>query len=83
MVFSTIFGLETLSWQTRIAIALPDAIGEEPLVQRYSYYPCSASCAAASASETFTVASEHGKYYRIDERALYGITQFKKLDLRP
>lgn len=65
MVLSAILGLEVLCWEARIAVAFPDAIGEEPLLQ--GHLDCSSVTALASASETFTAASEHGRYCWTDD----------------
>ena len=72
MILSTILGLEVLCWQARIAVALPDAIGEETFLQRY--LDCLSFTllvlASASASKPFTAAFEHGRLYSTDEGAL-------------
>ena len=72
MILPTILGLEVLCWQARIAVALPDAIGEETFFQRY--LDCLSFTllvsASASGSKPFTAAFEHGRQYLTDEGAL-------------
>ena len=72
MILSTILGLKVLCWQARIAVALPDAIGEETFLQRHLdgiSFSLLVS-ASASASKPFTAASEHGRHYSTGEGAL-------------
>ena len=74
MILSTILGLEVLCGQARIAVALPDAIGEEAFLQRdfdcFSIALLVSASASASASKPFTAAFEHGRHYSTDEGAL-------------
>ena len=74
MILSTILGLEVLCWQARIAVALPDAIGEETFLQGYleclSFTLLVSASASASTSKPFTAASEHGRHYSTNEGAL-------------
>ena len=72
VILSTILSLEALCWQARIAIALPDAIGEETFLQRHldCFSFTLLVSTSASASKPFTAASEHGRHYSTDEGAL-------------
>ena len=58
MILAAVLGLEVLCWETRIAVALPDAVGKETL---QGDLDGASITATIFTSKPFTAASEHGR----------------------